>query len=83
MPASRAVNPREPVVRVPAFQKALDDALFEQPLQAPLESQVGEVVIGALGERTCAWVDKAALFSGCESHPVVCADQIDQAARLE
>ena len=30
-----AIHAREPVVRVAAFEEALDDALFEQALQAP------------------------------------------------
>lgn len=36
VPACGAVHARESVVRISAFQKAIDDALFEQPLQAPL-----------------------------------------------
>jgi len=35
------------VVRISAFQESVDDALFEQPLQAPLGSQFGHVAIGA------------------------------------
>jgi len=42
------INTRKPVVRIAAFQEALDDALFEQPLQAPLGSQFRQVAIGAL-----------------------------------
>ena len=51
VPASRAIDAREPVVRISAFQEALDDALLDQPLQAPLGSQFGHVAIGALVER--------------------------------
>ena len=56
MPAFRAIDPRKPVVRIAAFQEAIDDALFEQPLQPPLESQFGHVAIGALVERARARV---------------------------
>jgi len=49
-----AIHAREPVVRVAAFEEALDDALFEQALQAPLGSQFREVAIGALIEGTRA-----------------------------
>ena len=54
MPALRAIDPRKTVVRVAAFQEALDDALFEQPLQPTLGSQFRHVAIGALvkGART-------------------------------
>jgi hypothetical protein len=45
-----AIHAREPVVRITAFEKALDDALFEQPLQTPLGSQFHQVAIGALIE---------------------------------
>ena len=59
MPASRAIDAREPVMWVPAFEKALDDALLEQPLQALLGSQFGHVPIGALVERARARVARA------------------------
>src|SRR6266853_4713279 len=49
-----AIHARESVVRVAAFEEALDDAFFEQPLQAPLGSQFGQVAIGALIEETRA-----------------------------
>ena len=54
MTAFGTINAREPVVRIAAFQEALDDALFEQPLQAPLGSQFRQVAIGALIEGTRA-----------------------------
>jgi len=38
------------LVRIAAFEEALDDALFQQPLQAPLGSQFRQVAIGALVE---------------------------------
>src|SRR2546428_12083509 len=53
------INAREPVVRIAAFQEALDDALFEQPLQAPLGSQFRHVAIGALVEGACARITRA------------------------
>ena len=50
MTAFGTINAREPVGRISAFQEALDDALFEQPLQPSLGSQFGHVAIGALVE---------------------------------
>ena len=49
-----AIDPCEPVVRIAAFEEALDDALFEQPLQASLGAQFRQVAIGALIERARA-----------------------------
>src|SRR5438128_11404748 len=40
--------------KIAALQEAIDDALFEQPLQPPLGSQFGHVAIGALVERARA-----------------------------
>jgi len=51
------------LVRIAAFEEALDDALFQQPLQAPLGSQFRQVAIGALVERArarVAWAIHAA-----------------------
>jgi len=59
VPASRAIDSREPVVRIAAFQEAIDDALRKQPLQPPLGSQFGHVAIGALVERARAGVARA------------------------
>jgi hypothetical protein len=36
VPAFGTINARESVLRISAFQEAINDALFEQPLQAPL-----------------------------------------------
>jgi len=47
------------VVRIAAFEEALDDALFEQPLQAPLGSQFRHVPISALVEGARARVTQA------------------------
>ncbi len=58
MTAFGTINAREPVVRIAAFQEALDDALFEQPLQASLGSQFRHVAIGALVEGTRARVTR-------------------------
>jgi len=44
------------VVHISAFQEAIDDALFRQPLQPPLGSQFCHVAIGALVERARARV---------------------------
>jgi hypothetical protein len=46
-------------MRIAAFQEALDDALFEQPLQTPLGSQFRHVAIGALVEGARARVTRA------------------------
>ena len=54
MTAVGTIDPRESVVRIAAFQEALDDALFEQPLQASLGAQFRQVAIGALIERARA-----------------------------
>src|SRR5712691_12550041 len=54
-----AIHACEPVVRIAAFEEALDDALFQQPLQAPLGSQFGQVAIGALVEGARARVARA------------------------
>jgi len=59
VPALRAIDARKPVVRIAAFQEPLDDALFEQPLQAPLGAQLGQVAIGALVERARAGLARA------------------------
>jgi hypothetical protein len=48
------IHARKPVVRIAAFQEALDDALLEQPLQVPLGSQFRQVAIGALVKRARA-----------------------------
>jgi hypothetical protein len=53
------INTRKPVVRVSAFQEALDDALFKQPLQPPLGSQFRHVTIGASVEGARARVTRA------------------------
>jgi hypothetical protein len=53
------INARESVVRISAFQEAIDDALFEQPLQPPLGSQFRHVAIGALVEGARAGVARA------------------------
>ena len=55
-PAFGTVNARESVVRIAAFQEAIDDALLEQALQAPLAAQLPHVAIGALVERAGARV---------------------------
>ena len=54
MPAGVAVDAREAVVRISAFQESIDGALFEQPLQPAIGSQFRHVAIGALvkGART-------------------------------
>jgi site-specific DNA recombinase len=49
-----AIDPRESVLRISAFHESLDDAFFEQPLQASLGSQLCEVAIGALVKRARA-----------------------------
>ena len=59
MPAFGAINARETVVRISAFQESLDDALLEQPLQAPLGSQFRHVAIGASVERARAGLARA------------------------
>ena len=59
MTAFGTINAREPVVRIAAFQEALDDALFEQPLQAPLGSQFCHLAIGALVEGARARITRA------------------------
>jgi hypothetical protein len=53
------IHAREPVVRIAASEEALDDALFEQPLQAPLGSQFRQVAIGALVEGAHARITRA------------------------
>ena len=40
-------------------KEAIDDALFEQPLQPPLGSQFGHVAISALVERARARIARA------------------------
>ena len=47
------------MVGIAAFQEALDDALFEQPLQATLGSQFRQVAIGARVERARTGVARA------------------------
>ena len=64
MAAFGAIHAREPVMRIAAFEEALDDALFEQPLQAPFGSQSRQVAIGALVERARARVTRA-IDSAC------------------
>ena len=53
MAACRAVDAREPVVRIAAFQKALDYPLFEQPLKAPAGAQFCRLPVRALIQRAC------------------------------
>lgn len=59
MAALGAIHAREPVMRITTFEKTLDDALFEQPLQAPFGAQFGQVAIGALVKRTRARLARA------------------------
>jgi hypothetical protein len=40
------IHAGEPVMRITAFEEALDDTLFEPPLQAPLGSQLRQVASG-------------------------------------
>jgi len=48
------IDAGESVVRIPAFQESIDDALFEQPLQALLGSKFRPVAIDASEERARA-----------------------------
>ena len=50
--AIAAAQPREAVMRIAAFEEALNDTLFEQPLQAPLGSEFRHVTHSALVKRT-------------------------------
>ena len=59
MTAFGAKNPRESVVRIAAFDEALDNALFKQALQPPFGSQFRQVAIGASVERARAGVARA------------------------
>ncbi len=43
MTTLRAIHAGEPVMRIAALEEALDDALLEQPLQAPFGSQFSQV----------------------------------------
>src|SRR2546425_4438589 len=66
------INAREPVVRIAAFQEALDDALFEQPLQAPPRIAVrpgGDRRIGRAGSRAGRAADKHRLLASCPPLP--------------
>jgi hypothetical protein len=47
------------VVWIAAFQEAIDNALFEQPLQAPPGSQFRQVAIGASVEGARARLARA------------------------
>jgi len=59
VPALRTIDPRKAVVGISAFHEPLDGALFEQPLQAPLGAQFGQMAIGALVERARAGLARA------------------------
>jgi len=63
------------VVRIAAFEEALDDALFEQPLQAPVGSQFRQVAISALVKRArarLAWAMNAAYWCFFRRSPAAC-----------
>jgi hypothetical protein len=57
--AFRTIHAREPVMRIAAFEEALDDALFEPPLQASLGAQFRQVAIGASVKRARARLARA------------------------
>ena len=71
MPALRAIDPRKAVVGISAFHEPLDGALFEQPLQAPLGAQFGQMAIGASVERARTGIARAihAAFRRCSRRP--------------
>jgi len=62
--AVAAVHARESVMRVTAFEKPLDHALLDVPLQPPLGSQLLRMLQGALIKRTCPGVACTVLPGG-------------------
>jgi len=63
-----AIHAGEPVVRIAALEEALDDALFEQPLQGFLRIAVplgGDRRIDRAGSRAACAADTRRLLASC------------------